>query len=75
MSKRGEFTPEFKREAVELSQTPGVTVKQIADEPGISANMLSRWRRELAQDGNRAFRDRARPGTMKWPGSSENWPG
>jgi transposase len=55
MSKRREFTPEFKREAVELSQTPGVTVKQIADELGISANMLSRWRRELAQDGNRAF--------------------
>jgi transposase len=55
MSKRREYSPEFKREAVELSQTPGVTVAQIAEELGIGANMLSRWRREQAATGEKAF--------------------
>ena len=53
MSKRRAFPPEFKREAVELSRTPGVTIKQIADELGIGANMLSRWRKELDRDGTK----------------------
>jgi transposase len=56
MSKRREYSPEFKREAVELSRTPGVTVTQIAEELGIGANMLSRWRREQAADGGKAFK-------------------
>ena len=55
MSKRREYSPEFKREAVELSRTPGVTVAQIAEELGIGANMLSRWRREQAAAGEKAF--------------------
>ncbi len=55
MSKRREYSPEFKREAVELSQTVGVTLAQIARELGIGANMLSRWRRELSEDGAKAF--------------------
>ena len=55
MSKRREYSPEFKREAVELSRTPGVTVKQIAEELGIAANMLTRWRREFSQDSSKAF--------------------
>ena len=55
MSKRREYSPEFKREAVELSRTPGVTVAQIAEELGIGANMLSRWRREQAVAGEKAF--------------------
>ena len=55
MSKRREYSPEFKREAVELSRRPGAAVKQIAEEPGIAANMLTRWRREFSQDGSKAF--------------------
>ena len=55
MSKRRGYSPEFKREAVELSRTPGVTVAQIAEELGIGANMLSRWRREQAAAGENAF--------------------
>jgi len=55
MSKRREYSPEFKREAVELSRTPGVTIAQIAQELGIGANMLSRWRREQAAAGDKAF--------------------
>lgn len=55
MSKRRKFSSEFKREAVELSHTPGVTIKQIAEELGIAPNMLSRWRQELSQNGIKAF--------------------
>ena len=55
MPKRREYSPEFKREAVELTRTAGITVAQIARELGIGANILSRWRRELLEDGEKAF--------------------
>ena len=41
MSKRREYLPDFKREAVELSRTPGVTVAQIADELGIGKELAA----------------------------------
>lgn len=53
--KRREYSPAFKREAIELTRTVGVTVAQIARELGIGANMLSRWRRELSEDDTKAF--------------------
>jgi transposase len=56
MSKRRKFTKEFKQEAVGLVEEPGVSCAQIARDLGINANMLSRWRRELAVDDRRAFR-------------------
>ncbi len=56
MSKRRRFTEQFKREAVQLVDEPGVTCAQIARDLGINANMLSRWRRELTVDDSRAFR-------------------
>lgn len=56
MSKRRNYSPEFKREAVELTRMDGVTISQIAKDLGISANMLGRWRREQEQDGAKAFR-------------------
>jgi transposase len=55
MSKCREYSPEFKREAVELSRTDGVKVGQLAEELGIGANMLSRLRREQEQDEAKAF--------------------
>jgi transposase len=55
MSKRRKYSTEFKREAVELTRMEGVSVSQIAKDLGIGADMLSRWRRELAADGNKAF--------------------
>ena len=75
MSKRREYSPEFKREAVDLTRTKGVTIAQIARELGIGANMLNRWHRELAANGTKAFRVRARPVTKRWQCSSGNWRG
>ena len=44
-----EYSPEFKREAVELARQPGVSIRQVAEELGISAGNLARWKRELAR--------------------------
>ncbi|MEQ9448981.1 MAG: transposase, partial [Rhodospirillaceae bacterium] len=55
MSKRRRFSPEFKREAVELTRHPDVSVTQVARDIGIAANLLSRWRRETDEQGRTAF--------------------
>ena len=53
--KRRKFSPEFKREAVELASQPGQTLSGVARDLGIGANLLGRWKRELAQHGREAF--------------------
>ena len=42
---RRDFTDEFKREAVRLTQTSGRTIKQVADDLGIGLSTLTRWKR------------------------------
>jgi transposase-like protein len=46
---------EYKREAVAMLESPGVSVSQIAEELGIGANVLGRWRRELRQEPEQLF--------------------
>lgn len=55
MSKRRKYSPEFKRGAVEQVRQPGISCAQVARELGISANVLTRWKREAEQDGRNAF--------------------
>ena len=55
MGTRRNYSPEFKREAVELASQPGQTVAGVARDLGIRANILNRWRRESSQLGNKAF--------------------
>jgi transposase len=55
MSKRRKYSDEFKREAVQLTNHPGVSKSQIARELGINPNMLGRWCREFQAGGNKAF--------------------
>jgi transposase len=45
------YSPEFKRQAVKLSQLEGVEVQAVADALDIHPFMLSRWRKEM-RDGN-----------------------
>ena len=52
---RRQFSPEFKREAVELASQPGTRTAEIAKDLGIGTNLLWRWKRELADHGNKAF--------------------
>ena len=58
---RRKFSAEYKREAVAMLDTPGVSVSQIAADLGIGATVLGRWRRELRQEQDQAFRGHGRP--------------
>lgn len=52
---RRHYSPEFKREAVELAGQPGQTIAGVARDLGIRDNLLGRWKRELDQHGQKAF--------------------
>ena len=52
---RRKFSDEFKREAVGLAATPGVTKAQVARELGIGAALLGRWMRAYRQSSEGAF--------------------
>ena len=55
MAHRRKFSAEYKREAVAMLDTPGVSVSQIAAELGIGVTVLGRWRRELRHHPQQAF--------------------
>ena len=61
MTKRRKYSAEFKREAIALTQQPGVSCRQIALEIGINPNLLSRWKREAEQAADKAFNGSGTP--------------
>lgn len=61
MGSRRTYSAEFKHEAVQLASQAGVSVAQVARDLGIQPNMLTRWRRESATTGPKAFRGRGVP--------------
>jgi len=44
-----QFTEDFRREAVRLTQTSGRTIKQVADDLGIGLSTLSTWKRKYLE--------------------------
>lgn len=54
--KRGTYDAQFKREAVQLTEQPGRSVKEVAEQLGIHPIMLSKWRSALRVEGGEAFR-------------------
>lgn len=42
---RRTFTEEFKREAVRLVETSGLTIKQVSEDLGVGFSTLTRWLR------------------------------
>ena len=46
---------EFKLEAVRMAAEPGVTKREVERRLGIGQGVLSRWKRELRNDGTQAF--------------------
>jgi transposase len=55
MSVRKQFTPEFKREAVQLVESGSRPAAAIARELGVRRNQLYKWQAELRARGNTAF--------------------
>jgi len=50
MSRRSNFTQEFKKEAVELLRSSGKTSLEIAKDLGVNRDNLLRWNRELENE-------------------------
>lgn len=49
------YTPEFKREAIQLWQSSGKSASSIEEELGITPGLLSRWKRKQDKNGSDAF--------------------
>jgi transposase/putative transposase len=45
VQQRRKYDPDFKRNAVQLTEEPGRTVADVAEKLGISKDILYRWRR------------------------------
>lgn len=55
MARRKRYSAEFKQEALRRADEPGVTDVLVAEELGISARQLRRWRDAVKRDGDQAF--------------------
>jgi transposase len=55
MAKRRKYSKEFKEEAVQMVSVPGVTLRQVAGDLGVSEGLLGKWKRELSTHGKKAF--------------------
>ncbi len=55
MSRRKRYSAEFKREALKRANEEGVTDVLVAEELGINARQLRRWREAAKRDGGKAF--------------------
>jgi len=53
--KRRQYSSEFKREAVQLVTQGGLSIARAARDLGLNDNMVSRWKKEADQNGQRAF--------------------
>ncbi len=61
MATRKRFSQEFKHEAVELARSSGQSMSQVARDLGIGPNLLTRWCRESADGGAKAFPGQGKP--------------
>ncbi|NJL55995.1 transposase [bacterium] len=50
MSKKKEYSDEFKREAIRLQESSGKTVAEIERELGLSHNLLRQWKKRFQID-------------------------
>lgn len=55
MGVRKQFSPEFKREAVQLLESGSRPASELARELGIARNRLYKWQTELRARGSHAF--------------------
>ncbi len=60
-NQRRKYDPEFKRNAVLLSEEPGRSVKDVAESLGIHPDLIYQWRKKLQQQGDIAFPGHGKP--------------
>ncbi|WP_368759229.1 transposase [Pseudomonas aeruginosa] len=72
--KRKKYSPEFKREAIELVRRSGASCRQVALEIGVAPNLLTRWVREAQPGTERPFPEQVAREMRSWPGLSVSWP-
>ena len=60
-TQRRRFPKEFKQEAVQMAKGVDLSISQVARDLGLHTNVLSRWCREQARDGVKAFRGQGVP--------------
>ncbi len=56
MPQRRRYTKQFKEEALRLANQEGVALNQVAQDLGMDASMLRRWRKEANLAGPKPFR-------------------
>jgi transposase len=56
-----QYSSEFKREAVRLVTEGGLSMAQVARDLGLNDNLVSRWKKEAEQNGQRAFPGQGHP--------------
>ena len=55
MATRRNYSREFKIEAVRMVTQQNLSVSEVARDLGIHANMLRKWKNQLAAEGEQAF--------------------
>ena len=53
---RSKYSREFKEQALELMNSSEKSVRELAEELGVTASQLYRWRRDKEREGDQAFR-------------------
>ena len=61
MQKRGRYPKEFKHEAVRLLNEGGKPASELAMQLGVKRVLLYRWRDQLNENGDTAFKGSGRP--------------
>ena len=59
-SKRQIYTRDFKQEAIRLAETGSKPMAELEADLGLPAGLLTKWKRQLAEEGKEAFRGRGR---------------
>jgi len=52
---RRKYDSDFKRNAFLLSEEPGRTVSEVAENLGINSDLIYRWRRQMRENGELVF--------------------
>ena len=55
MAKRRTYSREFKIQAVKMVVEQGLSVSEVAEDLGVHANVLRKWKNQFAEDAQQAF--------------------